>query len=469
MTKKKKEISEKPWSGRFRQETDPEVLDFTQSISFEKRLFPYDIKVSLAHAKALLQSGIINAKEYKRITKGLTDILKKFEKGEINLKKEFEDIHMNIEKLLIEKIGEVGGKLHTGRSRNDQVATDLRLYLKDETKNIIHLIINLQNVLVDIAEKNIDVIMPGYTHMQRAQPILFSHHILAYFEMLERDKSRFRDTFKRIDIMPLGSAALAGTSLKIDRFSLAKELGFSEISRNSIDAVSERDFVLEFLSNLCLTMMHLSRLCEELVLWSSYDFSFIELSDSFTTGSSIMPQKKNPDVAELIRGKTGRVYGALFSLLTVLKGQPLAYNRDLQEDKMFTFDAIDTVKSSLSVLSKMLKEIKVNKEKISSEVGKGFITATELADYLVDKGIPFRQAHKIVGKIISYCIDSNMQLHYLSQKEFKKFSDKFGMDVLRVVDPRYSIEAKDVVGGTAPNRVKEAIRRAKDILKKEIL
>ncbi len=465
--KKSKKESAKPWSGRFKEGTAESVENFTSSISFEQRLLKYDLLANVAHAKALLQSHVISSKEYKRIIKGLTEIAKQAERGKIKLKKELEDIHMNIEKLLIDKIGDTGKKIHTGRSRNDQVATDLRMYLKDEAIVISGLIKDLQGTLVNIAENNISVIMPGYTHMQRAQPVLFSHHLMAYFEMFLRDRERLADCFSRIDVLPLGSAALAGTSLKMDRSMLAKDLGFSKISRNSIDAVSDRDFVIEFLHALSTIMMHLSRFSEELVLWSSYDFGFVELGDAFTTGSSIMPQKKNPDVAELIRGKTGRVYGHLISLLTLLKAQSLAYNRDLQEDKEAVFDAIDTVKSSLLVFTQMLRTMIVNKEKISSEVNKGFLTATELAGYLVRKGVPFRQAHNIVGKIVNYCIESNMQLHYLSPKEFKKFSDKFGMDVMKVVDAEHSVRAKDVIGGTAPARVKEAIKRAKEALKKE--
>ena len=467
ISKKTKKGSGKPWGGRFKEATAESVDDFTSSISFEQRLLKYDILVSVAHAKALFQSHVISSKEYKRIIKGLTEIAKQSEAGKIKFKKELEDIHMNVEKLLTDKVGEAGKKLHTGRSRNDQVVTDLRMYLKDEALSLSELTKNLQLALVDIAENNLSVIIPGYTHMQRAQPVLFSHHMMAYFEMFLRDRERLADCYKRIDVSPLGSAALAGTTLKMNRATVAKDLGFSKISKNSIDAVSDRDFVSEFLCVLSLIMMHLSRFSEELILWSSYDFGFIELGDAYTTGSSIMPQKKNPDVAELIRGKTGRIYGHLLSLLTVLKAQPLAYNRDMQEDKEATFDAIDTVKSSLSVFTQMLRSMIVNKEKIASEVNKGFLTATELADYLVRKGIPFRQAHSIVGKIVNYCIESNMQLHYLSPKEFKKFSDKFGMDVLKAVDAEHSVRAKDIIGGTAPARVKEAIKQAKETLKKE--
>jgi argininosuccinate lyase len=459
--------NKKLWGGRFKVKTSKEVEEFTSSTGVDKRFFKHDIKGSIAYAKALHKAGIISAAETNKIARGLEEISRGLESGKLKLKGEFEDVHTNIEKMLIDKIGNVGKKLHTGRSRNDQVATDLRMYLKDEVIDVIGLLKGLQTTLIDIAEANTDVIMPGYTHLQRAQPVLFSHHMMAYFEMFMRDRERLADAFRRIDVLPLGSGALAGTSFRIDREFLAKELGFSRLSRNSMDAVSDRDFVAEVTFALSLVMMHLSRLCEELILWSSYEFNFIEISDAFTTGSSIMPQKKNPDVAELIRGKTGRVYGALMSILTTMKGLPLAYNRDLQEDKEPVFDAFDTVKACVNILSKMIGSVKINKDVILATAKRGFLTATELANYLVDKDIPFRAAHEIVGKIITYCIEHNMQLDYLSAKEFKKFSEKFDVNTPRGVSVEHSINSKDILGGTAPSRVKEAIKRARTMLKGE--
>ena len=457
--------NKKLWGGRFSKKTNKEVEEFTSSIKVDKRFYKNDILGSIAHAKALCQARVITARELNRIVRGLSDILKGLESGKIKFKDEFEDVHMNVEQLLIAKIGPTGKKLHTGRSRNDQVATDLRMYLKDEVVAVIGLLKELQTTLLDISEANIDVIMPGYTHVQRAQPVLLSHHFMAYFEMFMRDRERLADAFRRIDVLPLGSGALAGTSFAIDRDFLAKELGFSRISRNSMDSVSDRDFVIEMTSCLSLVMMHLSRLSEEMVLWSSYEFAFIELSDAFTTGSSIMPQKKNPDVAELIRGKSGRVYGDLVALLSIMKGLPLSYNRDLQEDKEPVFDAIDTVRSCISIMAHMLSVTKINKDVLEATAKKGFLTATEIANYLVDKGVPFRQAHEVVGKIITYCIEHNMQLEYLSVSEFKKFSEHFDVDIPRFVSAKHSIEAKDIFGGTAPGRVKEAIKKARLLLK----
>jgi len=457
--------NKKLWGGRFKKKTAKEVEEFTSSTAVDKRFFKQDIKGSIAYAKALHKANVITVAEANRIARGLEEIGKALESGKLKLKGEFEDVHMNIEKMLIDRVGHVGKKLHTGRSRNDQVATDLRMYLKDEVVEIIGQLKGLQTTILDMAEANIDVVMPGYTHLQRAQPVLLSHHLMAYFEMFMRDRERLTDAFRRIDVLPLGSGALAGTSFPIDREFLARELGFSRISRNSMDAVSDRDFVIEIASSLSTVMMHLSRLCEELIIWSSYEFGFIELSDAFTTGSSIMPQKKNPDVAELIRGKTGRVYGALMSILTTMKGLPLAYNRDLQEDKAPVFDALDTVKACVDILSKMLASLTINKDAIGVTARKGFLTATELANYLVDKDVPFRAAHEIVGKIITYCIEHNMQLDYLSAKEFKKFSEKFDVNTPRVVSVEHSINSKDITGGTAPTRVKDAIKRARAMLK----
>ncbi|MDI6732140.1 MAG: argininosuccinate lyase, partial [Candidatus Margulisbacteria bacterium] len=368
---------------------------------------------------------------------------------------------MNIEMLLIEKVGEMGKKLHSGRSRNDQVSTDLRMFLKFENTEIILLLVKLQQSLLDLAEENIKVIMPGYTHLQRAQPVLFSHHLMAYFEMFERDKERFRQAGKEADVMPLGSGALAGTSFDVDREGLAKELGFSKISRNSMDAVSDRDFVIAFLAASANLMLHLSRFCEELIIWSTYEFSFIELSDRYTTGSSIMPQKKNPDIAELVRGKTGRIYGHLMSMLTVMKGLPLAYNRDLQEDKEAVFDTASTVRDCLNIFREMIESAKVNSETMEKAATKGFLTATDLAFYLVRRNVPFREAHRIVGEIVAYCEESNMQIEYLSLTQLKQFSPVFTYDVTRILSAKSSVENKDLLGGTATGRVKEAIKRAR--------
>ncbi|MGB9613029.1 MAG: argininosuccinate lyase [Candidatus Margulisiibacteriota bacterium] len=454
----------KTWAGRFREPMAKSAEEFTSSVHFDVRLFKQDVIQSMAYARALVKAQVLSEAECKKIIRALEEILKEFEAGKIKLKVEQEDVHSNIENLLVEKVGEIGKKLHSGRSRNDQVATDFRMYVKFEATEVIMLIKKLQTVLVDLAQKHLKVVMPGYTHLQRAQPILFSHHLMAYFEMLERDKERFRAASREADVMPLGSGALAGAGFKIDRESLAKELGFSKISTNSIDAVSDRDFALDFIYACALLMMHLSRLAEELIIWSSFEFNFVEISDRYTTGSSIMPQKKNPDIAELCRGKTGRVYGHLIALLTVMKGLPQAYNRDLQEDKEALFDALDTVKSSLAIFAEMLMSIKVNEQIMSSAARKGYLTATDLAYYLVRKGVPFREAHKIVGKIVAYCEESNMQLEYLSLNQLKQFSELFSHDVSKIISAESSILARDLPGGTAPNQVKEAIKRARKIL-----
>lgn len=460
---KKKDKTEggKPWAGRFREPLSKSAEAFTCSVQFDSRLFKQDIVQSIAYARALVKAQVFSAAECKKVVKALQEILRGFERGQIKLRSEMEDVHMNIERLLIEKVGEMGKKLHSGRSRNDQVASDLRMYLKFECTEIVMLIKKFQGVLLDLAEKNIKVIMPGYTHLQRAQPVLFSHHLMAYFEMLERDKKRFVSAGEEADVLPLGSGALAGTSFNIDRPWLAKELGFSKISQNSLDAVSDRDFAVDFLAACSIVMMHISRLAEELILWSSYEFEFVTLSDGYTTGSSIMPQKKNPDIAELSRGKTGRVYGDLLALLTLMKGLPLAYNRDLQEDKEQVFDGVDTVKSVLAVFAEMVATMKVNGDSMLKAAKKGFLTATDLAFYLVRRGVPFREAHNIVGQLVAYCEDSNMELEYLSLNQLKEFSDAFSYDVTRILSAESSVAARDMVGGTAPNRVKEAIKHAR--------
>jgi argininosuccinate lyase len=452
--------TKKLWSGRFQQNTDEVVEEFTSSIHFDQRLYPYDIKGSMAHARMLGRQGIITEEESAAIQEGLGEILREMERGEFPFAADLEDIHMNVEHRLIEKIGPVGEKLHTTRSRNDQVVLDLRLFLKDHVEKVLSLLKNLQKIIVSLARENIHVVMPGYTHLQRAQPVLFSHHLMAYFEMLSRDQERTEQCLRRITVMPLGSAALAGTSFPVDREFVAQELGFETVSRNSIDAVSDRDFVLDTIFCAAMIMMHLSRFAEELVLWSSEEFSFVEMSDAFTTGSSIMPQKKNPDVAELVRGKTGRIYGDLMAVLTVLKGLPLSYNRDLQEDKESLFDALDTVEACLRVFAALLGEIKINADRMEAATRRGFITATDLADYLVRKGMPFRRAHRLVGEIVAYCIEQKKELHDLSLQELAAFSNLIGDDLIQVMDVKNSINSRTVLGGTATETVLKAVEQA---------
>lgn len=448
----------KPWAGRFREKTEKTVEAFTSSVSFDKRLWRYDIEGSIAHVKMLGKQKIISSKDAKSILRGLDKIRKEIQNGRFKFSDALEDIHMNIEYALIKDIGITGGKLHTARSRNDQIALDLRLFLREEIRVIQKLIKDFQNTLVTLAEKHIDVVMPGYTHLQKAQPVLLSHHLLAYFEMLERDRERFEDCLKRANVLPLGSAALAGTTLPIDRRYVARLLKFPAISHNSMDAVSDRDFVIEFLSASSLLMIHLSRLAEELVLWSSEEFGFIELPEAYSTGSSIMPQKKNPDVPELIRAKTGRVLGHLLALLVVLKGLPLAYNRDLQEDKEPLFDTVDTVKACLSVLRGLIPKIRFNKTIMRKSAEEGFSTATDLAEYLVRKGVPFREAHKITGKIVKYCIEKKKALTELGLKELKNFSELIKEDVFNYLRIEASINRKSSYGGTAKKRVLARIK-----------
>ncbi len=462
--KMEESITSKAWSGRFTQQMDSTMEDFNSSVHFDWRLYKHDIKGSLAYAKALQKAKILNQTEYNDIRNALAEILQEVESGTFVFKKEYEDVHMNIEANLIKKVGDAGKKIHTGRSRNDQVATDIRLYLKDEILTVLDMVQTLQKTIIKIAEKNTDVIMPGYTHMQKAQPILFSHHIMAYYYMLKRDSERLKDCFVRSDVMPLGSAALAGTSYDIDRNFLAKELDFAEISKNSIDAVSDRDFVIEFVSDASIIMMHLSRMAEEIVLWSTAEFGYIELSDSYSTGSSIMPQKKNPDVAELTRGKTGRVFGSLMATLTIMKALPLSYNRDMQEDKEQLFNALDTVKSCLSVIDGLLSTMKINKDKMYKATEKGCLTATDLADYLVCKGLPFREAHEVTGKIVRYCIDNDMDIYQMSSRDLRKFSEKIDGDIHDYLTIEHSIDSRDMPGGTSRNQVIKAIKVAKDEL-----
>jgi argininosuccinate lyase len=454
----------KPWSGRFKGRIAKAVESFTESVSLDWRLWPYDIEGSIAHAKMLGHRGIITKKDAAKIVKGLKAVAVDIERGKLRFDPALEDVHMNIEDALTKKIGSVGGKLHTARSRNDQVALDLRLYLRAETKAIVAHITALQIALLGQAENNVETIMPGYTHLQRAQPVLLAHHLLAYMEMLERDKERLRDGLKRIEVLPLGAAALAGTSLPIDRKYVAKALGFKAVSQNSIDAVSDRDFVAEFLSSASILMMHLSRLSEELVLWASEEFSFIDIPDAYATGSSIMPQKKNPDVPELVRGKTARVYGSLMTILTVVKGLPLAYNRDLQEDKPALFDAVETVSGCLTVLADMMPKIEFNRDRMLEAAEGGFSTATDVAEYLVEKGVPFRESHEITGKIVRHCEKADITLEDLSLKEFKKFSPLFARDIFSRMGVKTSVGLRRSEGGTAPREVKRQIKRLKRLV-----
>ena len=450
---------DKLWGGRFTQPTDKFVEEFTASIDFDRRLYRHDIRGSIAHARMLGRQGIISPEHVESIVGGLEEILASIEAGNFDFSVSLEDIHMNIEARLSAAIGDSGKRLHTGRSRNDQVAVDIRLYLRDELDEIGAYIDRLVDSLLFQAERNLGVIMPGYTHLQVAQPILFSHHMLAYVEMFRRDRGRMEDCRKRLNALPLGAGALAGTTFPIDREYVAEQLGFPEVTRNSLDSVSDRDFALEFMSASSILMMHLSRFSEELVLWSSSEFGFVDLSDSFCTGSSIMPQKKNPDVPELVRGKTGRVYGNLVALLTVMKSLPLAYNKDMQEDKEPLFDTVDTVKGSLKVFADMVREMRIRAEAMRDAAARGFSTATDVADYLVRKGLPFRDAHEVVGKAVRYCIESRKDLPELSLETWKSFSEKIEADIFGAITLEASVNARKATGGTALERVKAEIER----------
>jgi len=456
--------SEKPWGGRFTESTDTFVEAFTASINFDQRLYRHDIAGSIAHARMLAHVGIISEAESTDIIAGLEGILADIEAGNFAWSVALEDIHMNIEARLIERIGETGKKLHTGRSRNDQVATDLRLYLRDEIDSLCPALNRLQMALVDIAEREADTIMPGFTHLQVAMPVSFGHHMLAWEAMLARDHQRLLDVRKRVNVMPLGAAALAGTSFPIDREYTAALLGFDSVATNSLDAVSDRDFVIEFSAAASLVMMHLSRFSEELILWSSAQFSFIELPDRFCTGSSIMPQKKNPDVPELVRGKSGRVTGHLVSLLMLMKGQPLAYNKDNQEDKEPLFDIIDTLQGSLRVFGDMMPAVTVHRDRMATAALQGFSTATDLADYLVRKGIAFRDAHEIVGRAVRFGIDNNKDLSAMSLQELQSFSSEIENDIFTVLKLEGSMAARNHPGGTAPEQVRKAVSTARQRL-----
>ena len=454
----------KPWQGRFTENTNEFVEEFTASIKFDQTLAIYDIRCSLAHAEMLASESIILKSEAQSIITGLKSIEKDIEQENLSWSLELEDIHMNIENELIKRVGEVGKKLHTGRSRNDQVATDLRLYLRDITDQIIHELRSLQNALLRLAENETATIFPGFTHLQVAQPVSFAHHIMAWFEMIDRDIDRFSDYRKRMNVLPLGSAALAGTSYTINRDKVASILGFERVAKNSMDAVSDRDFAIEFCSNSSLLMMHLSRWAEELILWSTPQYDFISLPDSFCTGSSIMPQKKNPDVPELVRGKTGRVYGALFNLLTLMKAQPLAYNKDNQEDKEPVFDTAITIKNCLKAFILLIPEISLNRDKMATAATQGFSTATDLADYLAKKGMAFRDSHETVGRIVQHAIQSNCSLFEIELEVYQSFSKLIDKDIYEILSLEGSLNSRNSYGGTSPNNIELAIKEAKQRL-----
>jgi len=447
------------WKGRFQQSTAPLLSRYSESVSFDWRLYACDIHGSIAHSKALLAAGILDAAEQQAIESGLAQIGAEIESGAFAFDPALEDVHMNIEAELTRRIGPAGAKLHTARSRNDQVALDLRLYLRGETDAIIGLVKALQQSLAGLAGANLDVVIPGYTHLQRAQPVYLAHHLLAYVEMLERDAQRFSDLRKRIDVMPLGSGAIAGSTILLDRALIARELGFSAITQNSMDAVSDRDFACELLAAIAITGMHLSRLSEDLILWASTEFGFITISDAYTTGSSLMPQKKNPDVAELTRGKTGRLYGNLLSLLTTLKGLPLAYNRDMQEDKEPVFDSVDTIKAALEINAAMLAEIKVDAARAAEAVSDPMLLATDLADYLVRAGLPFRQAHEVIGRLVAHCLQTGRKFPELDLGAYQSFSPLFGPDIFDVLDVRRALDARQAQGAPSLPNVRAQLER----------
>lgn len=452
----------KLWDGRFKKSTDAIVDDFNSSVRFDCRMYKQDIKGSMAHVKMLGKCGIIPVEDSELIYENLVSILEDIENNRVEFEIDAEDIHMNIEKILISRIGDVGKKLHTGRSRNDQVALDIRMYLRDEVLVIKKMINELIDVLLRLSEDNLNTIMPGYTHLQRAQPITLAHHLMAYAQMLARDGERLSDAYKRINVMPLGSGALAGTTYPIDRNMVARELGFDAITENSLDGVSDRDFVLELASDLAILMMHMSRFSEEIILWCSHEFLFIELDDAYSTGSSIMPQKKNPDIAELVRGKTGRVYGSLMALFTVMKGLPLAYNKDMQEDKEAIFNSIDTVKMCLPVFTRMIETMKIRGDKMLEAVGSGFTNATDIADYLVKKGVPFRESHGITGKIVAYCIERGKAIEDMDIAELKSFSVNFEPDVYGAISPEACVNGRNLPGGPAAETVKASIQKMRE-------
>ena len=455
----------KLWGGRFEKATDKKVDDFNSSIRFDQRMYRQDITGSIAHARMLGKQGIISLEDSQLIIKTLAEILNDIEDGKVEFEIDAEDIHMNVEKILIERIGDTGKRLHTGRSRNDQVALDIRMYVKDEIVEIKAMLTALIETLLALAEEHTKTIMPGYTHLQKAQPITFAHHVMAYTNMLLRDLDRLNDTYTRVNVMPLGSGALAGTTHPLDREAVAEELGFASVTTNSLDGVSDRDFAVELTSNLSIIMMHLSRFSEELILWSSNEFRFVTMDDAYSTGSSIMPQKKNPDVAELIRGKTGRVYGSLMALLTVMKGIPLAYNKDMQEDKENLFDAIDTVKLCVPVFNGMVKTMKINKEIMLQGAKGGFANATDVADYLVKKGVPFREAHAIVGRMVLSAEKAGKALDDLTIAEMKECSEFIEDDIYDAISMTTCVEGRSLIGGPAESAVLKSVEIAKSLLK----
>ncbi len=456
----------KLWGGRFTKSTDSFTDHFHSSISFDRRMYKEDITGSMAHVDMLGKQGVIPVEDAKLIHKTLLEILDDIENGKVVFDEKAEDIHMNVETILISRIGDVGKKLHTGRSRNDQVALDIRMYVKEQITDIRKLMLELIEALNNIAEANINTIMPGYTHLQRAQPVTLAHHVLAYCEMFKRDIERLDDTYKRTNVMPLGSGALAGTTYPLDRSMVADTLGFAAITLDSMDGVSDRDFCVELLSTLSIIMMHLSRFCEEIILWSSHEFKFVELDDAYSTGSSIMPQKKNPDMAELIRGKTGRVYGDLMGMLTVMKGLPLAYNKDMQEDKEGVFDAIDTIKMCVPVFTNMIKTAVFKTDNMYNAAKGGFTNATDAADWLVKHGVPFRDAHAILGQLVLYCINNNTSLEDLSLDEFKAISPVFDETVYDAISVEKCVQARNIVGGPSPEYIKTLIQKNKEYLAK---
>ena len=452
------------WGGRFTKETDQLVYHFNASISFDRKLFEEDIEGSIAHAVMLEKQGILSEEEKNAIVKGLVGIREDVKSGKLEITDAYEDIHSFVEANLTERIGDAGKKLHTGRSRNDQVALDMKLYIRKEILHVAEELDALLHTLLRVMEENKETYMPGFTHLQKAQPITLSHHMGAYFEMFHRDSLRMRDIYKRMNYCPLGSGALAGTTYPLDRGYTASLLGFEGPTLNSMDSVADRDYLIEFLSSLATVMMHLSRFCEEVIIWNSNEYRFIEIDDAYSTGSSIMPQKKNPDIAELVRGKTGRVYGALVSILTVMKGIPLAYNKDMQEDKELTFDAVDTVKGCLALFTGMLKTMKFNREVMAASAMNGFTNATDAADYLVGKGVPFRDAHGIIGRLVLYCIDKNTCIEALSMEEFKEISPVFEEDIYDAVSLKACVERRLTIGAPGPEAMDEVIGKYKEIV-----
>ncbi len=452
------------WGGRFTKKTDQLVYHFNASISFDRKLFEEDIEGSIAHAVMLEKQGILSEEEKNAIVKGLVGIREDVKNGRLEITDAYEDIHSFVEANLTKRIGDAGKKLHTGRSRNDQVALDMKLYIRKEILHVAEELDALLHTLLDVMEENKETYMPGFTHLQKAQPITLSHHMGAYFEMFHRDSLRMRDIYKRMNYCPLGSGALAGTTYPLDRGYTASLLGFEGPTLNSMDSVADRDYLIEFLSSLATVMMHLSRFCEEVIIWNSNEYRFIEIDDAYSTGSSIMPQKKNPDIAELVRGKTGRVYGALVSILTVMKGIPLAYNKDMQEDKELTFDAVDTVKGCLALFTGMLKTMKFNREVMAASAMNGFTNATDAADYLVGKGVPFRDAHGIIGRLVLYCIDKNTCIEALSMEEFREISPVFEEDIYDAVSLKACVERRLTIGAPGPEAMDEVIGKYKEIV-----